>query len=79
MEKDEPMRRGSISIAETQCDGCHCIIPHSERYLTIDEEDGVEVEKGTIMHYCVECALEKGYAYYKEEKGERTLTFFPRL
>jgi len=46
--------------------------------LAIDEEDGVEVEKGKIAYYCVECAVQKGYAYYKEEKGERTLTFFPR-
>jgi len=73
------MRRGSISIAETQCDGCHHIIPHSERYLTINEEDGVESEEGKMMRYCIECALQKGYAYYKEEKSERTLTFFPRL
>jgi len=73
------MRRGSISLAETQCDGCQRTVPHAERYLIIEEEDGVEVEKGTTMHYCVECALQKDYAYYKEEKGERTLTFFPKL
>jgi hypothetical protein len=28
------------------------------------------------VRYCVQCALEKGYAHYKEEKGEKTLTFF---
>ena len=70
------MRRGCISLGEVQCDECHRIIPHSERYLAIDEEDGVEVEKGETVQYCVECALQKGYAYYKEEKGERILTFF---
>jgi len=53
------------------------MIPQSERYLAIDEEDGVEVEKGKTAHYCVECALKKGYAHYKGEKGERILTFFP--
>ena len=72
------MRRGCISLGEIQCDECHRIIPHSERYLAIDEEDGVEVEKGKTAHYCVECALQKGYAYYKEEKDERILTFFPQ-
>ena len=72
------MRQGCISLGDIQCDECHRTIPHSERYLAIDEEDGVEVEKGEIAHYCVECALKKGYAYYKEEKGERTLTFFPQ-
>ena len=72
------MRRGSISLGETRCDQCHRIIPQAERYLTIDEEDGREVEKGQMMHYCVECALKKGYASYKNtEKGERILTFFP--
>lgn len=71
------MRRGCLSSGETQCDECHRIIPHSERYLAIEEEDGVEVEKGKTMHYCVECALQKGYAHYKEDKDARTLTFFP--
>ena len=72
------MRRGGISLGQIQCDECHRIIPHSERYLAIEEEDGVEVEKGKTVHYCVECALQKGYAYYKEEKEERILTFFPK-
>ncbi len=71
------MRRGCISLGKVQCDGCHRIIPQSERYLAIDEEDGVEVEKGKTARYCVECALKKGYAHYKQEKDERILTFFP--
>lgn len=70
------MRRGCITSEEIQCDGCHHIIPYAARYLAIDEEDGVEVEKGKIAHYCVECALQKGYASYKEEKEGRVLTFF---
>lgn len=70
------MRRGCISLGEIQCDECHRIIPHPERYLVIDEEDGVEVEEGETHHYCIECSLKKGYAHYKIEKGNRVLTFF---
>ena len=70
------MRRGCISSGEIRCDGCHQIIPNPERYLVIDEEDGVEVEEGKTMRYCVECSLEKGYAHYKIEKGTQALTFF---
>ncbi len=73
------MRRGCISLGDIQCDECQRIIPHSERYLIIDEEDSAEVEKGKTVHYCVECALQKGYAYYEEKKDERILTFFPKL
>ncbi len=72
------MRRGCISLGDIQCYECHRTIPHSERYLAIDEEDSVEVEKGKTVHYCIECAVQKGYAYYKEEKDERILTIFPQ-
>jgi len=72
------MRRGCISFGELQCDQCHNTVPYAERYLAVNEEAGVEVEEGQIAHYCVECAMRKGYAYYNEEKGERILTFFPR-
>ena len=71
------MRRGCISLGDIQCNECHHTIPYSERYLAIDEEDGVEVEEGKITRYCTECSLPKGYAHYKEDRGERTLTFFP--
>ncbi len=65
------MRRGCISLGDVRCDGCHCIIPHSERYLAIEETEGV------ILRLCVDCCLNKGYARYKEEKrGEEVLTFF---
>lgn len=70
------MRRGCIASEETQCDNCHRVIAYAERYLAIDEEDGVEAEKGKMARYCVECALEKGYAHHTEEKGEKILTFF---
>lgn len=71
------MRRGSISLGEITCEQCQRIVPHSERYLVTNEEDGVEVEQGKTTYYCVECALQKGYAYSKEEKGETIITFFP--
>ena len=71
------MRRGCISLGQVRCDGCHRIIPYPERYLAVEEKDGVEVEGGETSHYCVDCCLEKGYARYKVEKGERILTFFP--
>ncbi len=65
------MRQGCISLGEVQCDDCHRIIPHSERYLITEETEGV------ILRLCVDCCLKKGYASYKEEKkGEKVLTFF---
>ena len=70
------MRRGCVSLGETQCDDCHCAIPYPDRYLVIDEEDSVEVGKGKTLRYCVDCCLKNGYAHYKIEKGQRILTFF---
>jgi len=64
------MRQGCISLGEVQCDDCHRTIPHSERYLIIEETEGV------ILRLCVDCCLKKGYADYKEEKKEKVLTFF---
>jgi hypothetical protein len=70
------MRRGCISLGELKCDECKNAIPYPDRYLAVDEKDGVEDEEGEVKRYCVECCLKKGYARYKEEKGERVLTFF---
>jgi hypothetical protein len=42
----------------------------------MEEEKSAEVEEGETHRYCVECSLKKGYAHYKDEKGERVLTFF---
>ncbi|MFC1980692.1 hypothetical protein ACFLVN_00345 [Chloroflexota bacterium] len=70
------MRRGCISLGEVQCDECHRIIPYPERYLAVEEKDGVEDEEGEAHHYCVDCGLKKNYAHYKVEKGEQVLSFF---
>jgi hypothetical protein len=77
LRKEFNMRRGCISLGEVRCDVCQQTIPYPERYLAVDEENGVEVENGNTVHYCVQCALEKGYAHYREMKGEMILTFFP--
>ena len=71
------MRRGCISLGEVSCDSCQRVISYPERYLVINEENGIEVEKGPTLRYCVDCCLKKGYADYKMEKGEKILTFFP--
>ncbi len=71
------MRRGCISFGEVQCDDCQRIIPYLERYLAVDEKDGVEAEEGETSRYCVDCCLKKNYAHYRIEKGEQILTFFP--
>ena len=65
------MRCGCISLGDVQCDECHRMVPYPERYLLIDEVEGV------ILHLCVDCCLNKGYAHYTEEKGQRVLTIFP--
>jgi hypothetical protein len=70
------MRRGCISLGEIKCDECGNVIPYPDRYLAINETKGVEDEEGETRRYCLECCLKKGYAQYKEEKGERVLTFF---
>lgn len=70
------MRRGCISLGELKCDGCEQPIPYPDRYLAINETDGEEDDEGGMKRYCVECCLQKGYAHYKDEKGERVLTFF---
>ena len=59
------MRRGCISLGEVQCDECKQPIPYPERYLTIEEKNGIEDEEGETARYCVSCCLKKGYAHYK--------------
>lgn len=71
------MRRGCISLGDVKCDKCQQVIPAYERYLVIEEDKEHEAEKGQTKFYCVKCATKKGYAGIKEEKGEKSLTFFP--
>ena len=63
------MRRGCVSIGQVKCDECQRMIPYPERYLAIDEAGG------NVLCLCSDCALKKGYAHHKVEKGERILTF----
>jgi hypothetical protein len=70
------MRRGCVSLGEIKCDSCQKPITYPDRYLAIDEKNGKEDEEGDLKRYCIECAMKKGYAHYKEEKGEKILTFF---
>ena len=62
------MHRGCISLGVIECDECHRNIPYPERYLIVEDEEGVK------LHLCVDCSLKLGYA--QQRKGERGLTFF---
>jgi RNase P subunit RPR2 len=66
------MIRGCIAVEDTICDGCHQTIHYPKRYLITDEDD-------KVMRFCVECAKEKGYAHYLEEKDGKALTFLPEV
>ena len=71
------MRRGCISLGNVKCDVCGRAVAYPDRYLAVDEEGGVESDTGKTVRHCVDCALKKGYAQYKVEKGEKVLTFLP--
>ena len=72
------MRIGNISQGKMKCDGCQQSIPYAARYLIVGEKGGVESdEEGCeTKHYCAKCAVDKGYGYYRHEKGDKVLTFF---
>ncbi|MFH0846867.1 MAG: hypothetical protein V1894_02270 [Chloroflexota bacterium] len=72
------MRRGCISIGEIKCDSCGRMVVSAERYLATDvDKKGKEVASGgKTVRYCIDCSLKKGLAGYREEKGEKVLTFF---
>lgn len=72
------MRKGCVSLGNIQCDGCQRTVAYSERYLAIDDEDDTEAGSGKTTYYCVQCALDRDLAFYRDEKGERILTFFPQ-
>lgn len=63
------MIRGCLVIGELECDGCQRTMEHGEQYLLIEEN-----KKKTRL--CVQCSLEKGYARYVKERGEKILSFF---
>jgi len=63
------MRCGCIALSKVQCDGCQNFLEYGERYLLIDSEEG------TKQRFCVDCCLSRGYASYKIERGEKTITF----
>ena len=64
------MRCGCISLGDIQCDDCHRRIHYLERYLTTEEAGSV------ISRLCLDCALKRGYARHRQEKGEQVVTFF---
>jgi len=65
------MNRGCVSVGEIKCDNCQRLIEQGQRYLLLEEEEGVK------SRFCVECCLARDYAAYVKEKGEEVLTFFP--
>jgi len=65
------MRIGCITGNEISCDGCGRGMKHPERYLGL-----IDDATGEMQRYCTRCALDKGYAEYRREKGEDILSFF---
>jgi hypothetical protein len=65
------MRRGCIAIEKVECDSCHRLIKHGERYLLIDGE-------GDKQRLCIECCESRGYVSYITEKGKQIVTFLPK-
>jgi len=72
------VRVGNISQGKTQCDACKKNVPYAERYLMVKEKKGAESDDpgAEMHHYCVKCAVEKGYVDTRVEKGEKITTFF---
>ena len=67
------MRRVCISLGQVECGDCNRIVRYSERYLVNDEAEGNK------LHLCLDCAVKKGHAHYKSEKGAAVLTFYEEL
>ena len=67
------MNRGCVALGDIKCDNCKRLIEAGHRYLVADDE------KGKKFHFCVECSVAKGHAYYVKEKGEEVLSFFPQI
>ncbi len=71
------MRYGCLAAGDVKCGECGKIIRHPERYFVTDEEEITEPTQKKLKRYCVECAILKGYAHYRSEKGKSILTFLP--
>jgi sulfur relay (sulfurtransferase) complex TusBCD TusD component (DsrE family) len=37
----------------------------------------MEEAEGAVVRLCLDCALKRGYAHPKTEKGEEVMSFFP--
>lgn len=66
------MRRGCIAIGENECSICKGSIGHGNRYLLIENAEDEESKQ----RICINCCLDKKYAVYVVEKGEKVLSFF---
>jgi hypothetical protein len=66
------MNRGIITLGGIECDGCHHNVRYLDRYLVNEDRDG------KTSRLCLDCAENKDFVHYRQEKGERVLTFFPR-
>ncbi|HEX7364513.1 MAG TPA: hypothetical protein VF366_05060 [Dehalococcoidia bacterium] len=67
------MNRGCVALGDIKCDNCKRLIEAGQRYLVADDE------KGKKFHFCMECSVARGHAYYVKEKGEEVLSFFPQI
>ena len=65
------MRCGCIATGKVECNDCHRLLNHEERYLLIDDEEGGK------KRLCIDCSTAHGYVSYTMEKGKETITFFP--
>ena len=64
------MRRGCISLGDIQCNDCRRTIDYLEPYLVTEEAEGA------TLHLCLDCASNRGYVHYMQEKRDRIITFF---
>jgi len=54
------------------------MVPYAGRYMTVEEADGCGNQRRRRIrkNFCVKCCVKKKYAEYREEKGDKVLTFF---
>jgi hypothetical protein len=66
------MRRGCIAVGKVECDKCHRPIKYGERYLMIDEEEGVK------QRLCIDCCRSLGYISHETDRGSDIITFLSK-